>query len=232
MVGVSFYRSKESRFVGLITTLFALARPLESQANPNVLRVEDVLAIRTFADRQQVDLSSRGALLLPAGYVDGKRYPLVVRVYGGSNLSRAVNRYGLQAGIDNQQLLATRGYAVLLPDTPLGVGTPLADLAATVMPGVDAAVAAGIADPERLAITVHSYGGYSVLAILTQTTRFKAAVSSGGFSNLFSHYGDLRDDGSAYAVIGPSAIRGAWEGRRGSIAIGISQTRRSSIWIA
>jgi dipeptidyl aminopeptidase/acylaminoacyl peptidase len=142
----------------------------------------------------------RGALLMPANYIPGRRFPLVVKVYGGLRLSGRLNRFGLEPGIDNVQLLATRGYAVLLPDAPLRMGSPLADLAADVLPAVDTAIAMGIADPTRLALLGHSYGGYSVLAILVQTNRFKAAVSSGGFSNLFSQYGEMRDDGSAVGI--------------------------------
>jgi len=141
-----------------------------------------------------------GALLMPGNYEPGKRFPLVVKVYGGSRLSGRLNRFGFESGIDNLQLLSTRGYGVLLPDAPVRVGTPLEDLAATVMPGVDSAIALGLADPDRLALMGHSYGGYSVLAILVQTNRFKAAVSSGGFSNLISQYGAMREDGSAVGV--------------------------------
>ena len=142
----------------------------------------------------------RGALLMPANYEPGKRFPLIVKVYGGSLLSGRLNRFGLEPGIDNLQMLATRGYAVLLPDTPLRIGKPMSDLAADVLPAVDSVIAMGIADPTRLGLMGHSYGGYSVLAILVQTNRFKAAVSSGGFSNLFSQYGEMREDGSAVGI--------------------------------
>ncbi|HEU4996117.1 MAG TPA: alpha/beta fold hydrolase, partial [Gemmatimonadaceae bacterium] len=142
----------------------------------------------------------RGALLMPSNYEPGKRFPLLVKVYGGERLSSRMYRFGVEAGIDNLQLLATRGYAVLLPDTPLRVGSPMVDLAADVMPAVDSVIAMGIADPTRLALMGHSYGGYSVLAILVQTNRFKAAISSGGFSNLFSQYTQMREDGSAIGV--------------------------------
>jgi dipeptidyl aminopeptidase/acylaminoacyl peptidase len=142
----------------------------------------------------------RGALLMPSTYIPGRRFPLVVKVYGGSRLSGRLNRFGLEPGIDNVQLLATRGYAVLLPDAPLRVGSPMADLAADILPAIDTVIAMGIADPTRLAIMGHSYGGYSVLSILVQTNRFKAAISSGGFSNLFSQYGEMREDGSAVGI--------------------------------
>ncbi len=80
----------------------------------------------------------RGALLLPAGYQQGHRYPLVVVAYGGYYKSNYVYQFGLLDGcLDNMQLFATRGYAVLLPDAPLRVGTPMQDIAKTILPGVD-----------------------------------------------------------------------------------------------
>ena len=165
----------------------------------------------------------RGALLMPGNYEPGKRFPLVVKVYGGAMLSSRLNRFGLEPGIDNLHLLSTRGYGVLLPDAPLREGAPLEDLAAAILPGVDSAIALGLADPGRLALMGHSYGGYSVLALLVQTERFKVAVSSGGFSNLFTQYGVLREDGSAIGVgmleRGPGRMGGhPWELRDRYIA--------------
>ncbi len=164
------------------------------------------LAGRELGSSRLIDWTGRngeplqGALLLPAGYQAGRRYPLVVKVYGGSRLSNTVNRFGLQAGVDNLQLLATRGYAVLLPDAPTQVGTPAADIAGAVLSGIDAVVALGVADPERVAIMGHSYGGYSALAVAVQAPRVRAVISSGGFSNLFGQYTALREDGSAIGV--------------------------------
>lgn len=167
--------------------------------NPQVTRLAlgDTRLIQWAGPRGEV---LRGALLMPRNYEPGKRFPLVVKVYGGSSLSSRLNRFGLESGIENLQLLSTRGYGVLLPDAPTRVGTPMADLAADVLPALDSVVAMGLADPERLALIGHSYGGYSVLALLVQTNRFKAAVSSGGFSNLFSQYSTMRDDGSAIGI--------------------------------
>ena len=143
----------------------------------------------------------RGALLLPANYEEGKRYPLIVNVYGGSYRSTGVYRFGLSgSGVENLQILATRGYAVLLPDTPLRKGTPMQDLLKTVMPGVDRAVDLGIADPERLGVMGHSYGGYSTLSLIVQTTRFKAAVDSAGPANLLSFYGVMHKSGGAGGI--------------------------------
>jgi len=138
-----------------------------------------------------------GGLLLPAGYQQGKRYPLIVNPYGGAYRSATSYRFGLSgSGVENLQILATRGYAVLLPDTPLRKGTPMQDLLKTVMPGVDRVVELGIADSDRLGVMGHSYGGYSTLSLIVQTTRFKAAVDSAGPANLISFYGDLHKSGA------------------------------------
>jgi dipeptidyl aminopeptidase/acylaminoacyl peptidase len=143
----------------------------------------------------------QGALLLPADYQPGTRYPLVVNIYGGAYESRLLNRFGLSGtGVDNMQILATRGYAVFLPDTPLHQETPMQDILKTVMPGVDAVVSLGVADPDRLGVMGHSYGGYSTLALIVQTTRFRAAIDSAGISDLVSDYGYMDKTGADSSV--------------------------------
>lgn len=120
----------------------------------------------------------RGALLLPPGYREGTRLPLVVDVYGGENGSRFINSFALGGGTSNfnMHLLATRGFAVLKPDAPVSTGSTMTDIMRTVMPGVDAAIAQGFVDADRLAVMGQSYGSFNTLSIITQTPRFKAAV--------------------------------------------------------
>ena len=145
----------------------------------------------------------RGALLLPAGYQEGRRYPTVVFIYNGADLSDSVHSFGLRGyygGADNFQLLATRGYAVLLPDSPSDLKEQMRDIPKNILPGVDAAVAAGVADPDRLGVMGHSNGGYSTLALLTLTPRFRAAVMRAGLGNLVSFYGELGPGGETYGV--------------------------------
>jgi len=142
-----------------------------------------------------------GALLLPSAYEEGKRYPLIVWVYGGASGSNQLTHFGLSYGrVFNFQLLATRGYAVLLPDAPEHLGTPMMDLAKTVLPGIDKLVELGIADPDRLGIMGHSYGGYGVLALLVQTHRFKAAVEIDGYGDCIAIYGEMDNSGAAFAM--------------------------------
>lgn len=143
----------------------------------------------------------RGALLLPGNYQPGKRYPLIVNVYGGEIMSNRVNQFGFSwSPAANMQLLATNGYAVLLPDSVLHVGTPVADIAKCVLTGVNKVVEMGIADEERLGVMGWSYGGYNTLALIEQTTRFKAAISDAGFGNLFGNYAQMNGAGGAFYV--------------------------------
>ena len=143
----------------------------------------------------------RGTLLLPAQYQPGKRYPLIVQVYGNLPLSNLLNQFGLGGtGVENRQLFATRGYAIFYPDSHLRVGTPLQDIAKSVMPGVDKVIDLGIADPDRLGVMGTSYGGYNTLSLIVQTNRFKAAAITAGQGNLFSRYWQMAGDGSSFGI--------------------------------
>jgi dipeptidyl aminopeptidase/acylaminoacyl peptidase len=84
------------------------------------------------------------------------------------------------------------------------------------VPGVDKVIEMGIADPEALGVMGHSFGGYSTIAVITETTRFQAAMMSAGLANMFAGYGEMREDGTAYglAVIehGQFQVKGTpWE---------------------
>ena len=139
-----------------------------------------------------------GALLLPSDYQEGNRYPMVVWAYSGSRLSEHVDEFALgqYPGPLNMQLLATRGYAVFLPDSQRVKGSPMLGLAKAVLPGVNKVIELGIADPNRLAIMGHSGAAYSALAIIAQTNRFKAAVAISGFSDFSGFYGFMLKDGT------------------------------------
>jgi dipeptidyl aminopeptidase/acylaminoacyl peptidase len=159
-----------------------------------------------------------GGLLLPVGYKEGSHYPTIVSVYGGNLSSGDVNRFGfanIASGIYNMQLFATRGYAVFIPDAPVRPGKTAEDMAADVLPGLDKIIELGIADPQRLGLIGHNFGGYTALTLLTKTQRFQAAVMRSGFGDLASVYGELGDDGSAPGidwVVGQGGMRGApWE---------------------
>src|SRR5260370_30563974 len=76
----------------------------------------------------------------------------------------------------------------------------MADLAKTVLPGVDKVIELGIADADRLGVIGHSYGGYSTLSLLVQTKRFKAGMMIDGFGDLIASYGQMGLDGTAFGT--------------------------------
>lgn len=146
----------------------------------------------------------QGALLVPPGPRPPGGWPVVVYLYGDAALSNDLNKFGFNdhatMPYDNMQLLATRGIAVLRPDTRTRVGTPMTDLAACVLPALDRLVDSGIADQARLGVMGRSYGGYSVMALLVQTGRFKAAVAVCGQSNLLGVYREMEPAGTNWKI--------------------------------
>jgi acetyl esterase/lipase len=146
----------------------------------------------------------RSALLLPPGWIRGRPVPMIVYPYGGADRSLLINNFGFArvagAGVDNLHVLATRGYGILLPDAPVHTGTPMRDIARTVLSGVDEAVRLGYADPTRVGIIGHSYGGYTVYSLIVQTHRFKAAIAVAGFSDWVVLYSGMQDGGSSHGI--------------------------------
>ena len=139
-----------------------------------------------------------GALLLPAGYVQGHRYPLIIYQYPGANWSTRGNLFGFNffsSAVENWQFFATRGYAVLMADVPAKPETYMRDIAAAILPAIDKVIEMGICDPDRVGITGQSNGGYGVLSLIVQTNRFKAAVDRMGPGNLISQYLQMSESG-------------------------------------
>jgi dipeptidyl aminopeptidase/acylaminoacyl peptidase len=136
-----------------------------------------------------------GAVLVkPVGYQAGRRYPLILYIHGGP-ASQDQHELDLES-----QVLAAQGYAVLNVNYRGSAGRDQAFQRAIyadwghfevvdLLAGVDAAVAAGIADPARLGIGGWSYGGISTNYTIATDPRFKAAVSGAGSSLQHSMYG-------------------------------------------
>jgi dipeptidyl aminopeptidase/acylaminoacyl peptidase len=126
----------------------------------------------------------------PRNVRPGARLPMVLLVHGGPWSRDAWWLY------PEHQWLANRGYAVLSVNFrgSTGFGKAFVNAANLEWAGkmhddlidaVDWAVAAGIADPDRVAIMGTSYGGYSALVGLTFTPeKFACAVDIVGISNL------------------------------------------------
>jgi dipeptidyl aminopeptidase/acylaminoacyl peptidase len=144
----------------------------------------------------------QGWLTYPKDFDASKKYPLVVRVHGGP--SWAVQPYW-PTRWDYAMALPSQGYFVLQPNPRGSYGQGEKFTAANVkdfgygdfrdiLAGVDEAIKVAPVDPARLGITGWSYGGYMSMWGVTQTNRFRAAVSGAGLSNWQSYYGENKID--------------------------------------
>ncbi|HZP63635.1 MAG TPA: S9 family peptidase [Terriglobales bacterium] len=136
----------------------------------------------------------RGYLYRPLDYETGKKYPAILRPHGGPVWSYYAEFTHLA------QLFAANGYVVLYPN-PRGSTGRGENYAKAIfadwgnkdfqddMAMVDYAIAQGLVDPEKLGVGGWSYGGISTDFIITQTTRFKAAISGAGATKFDSMYG-------------------------------------------
>jgi dipeptidyl aminopeptidase/acylaminoacyl peptidase len=135
-----------------------------------------------------------GYLYKPLDYAPGKKYPAILRPHGGPVWAYYAEFTHLA------QLLAANGYVVLFPN-PRGSTGYGQDYTKAIfadwgnkdfqddMAMVDHAIAEGLVDPDKLGVGGWSYGGISTDFIITQTTRFKAAISGAGSALLASLYG-------------------------------------------
>jgi len=135
-----------------------------------------------------------GLLVRPADYVQGKKYPALIRIHGGPT-AQDVHSFQFE-----RQFFAADGYLVLAINYRGSVGRGAKWSEAIyqnwghkdvedILAGADYLVAAGLADPDRLGIGGWSYGGVLTDYVIASDTRFKAAISGAGSANHISLYG-------------------------------------------
>ena len=123
---------------------------------------------------------------------------MIVHLYAGDSPSLERDRFGFMADlVGNPQAYAAAGFAVFAPDLPLQSHDPLTEIANNTNEAVDALVASGLVDGNRIGLIGQSYGSYSVLSVLAQSRRYKAAVISAVVADLGTFYGHLTRNGSA-----------------------------------
>lgn len=159
----------------------------------------------TYKRDDGVELS--GTLYLPAGYDkdrDGP-LPLLMWAYPAEFTDAAVagqvvdteNRFVRPGGISHLFLL-TQGYAILDNPTMPIVGkegaepndTYIEQLSASAKAAVDAVVALGVADRDRIAVGGHSYGAFMTANLLAHTDLFKTGIArSGAYNRTLTPFG-------------------------------------------
>jgi dipeptidyl aminopeptidase/acylaminoacyl peptidase len=145
-----------------------------------------------------------GMLIYPPGKFEQKHLPMFTFIHGGP-----ADADGNHFEADWYQwaaLAATNGWLVFEPNyrgssgygdkflqqiVPVIVSRPGKDI----LEGVDALAKDGTADPDHLTIGGYSYGGYMTNWLITQTTRFKAAVTGAG---AVEHIGNWGNDDTTF----------------------------------
>ena len=140
-----------------------------------------------------------GMLMYPPGKFEAKNLPMFVFIHGGPQ--DADGNHFEADWYQWDRLAATAGWLVFEPNyrgstgygdkfalqiVPEIVSRPGKDI----LTGVDALVKDGIADPNQLAVGGYSYGGYMTNWLITQTTRFKAAVTGAGAVEHVANWGN------------------------------------------
>ena len=135
-----------------------------------------------------------GLLTMPVGYKAGTKAPMLLFIHGGPT-GQDEHRFA-----SDRQLFAAHGYAVLNVNYRGSTGRghaysevisadwgdkEVADLLAV----VDAAVATGRVDRDKMVVGGWSYGGILTDYMIASTDEFKAASSGAGTGNLFGMYG-------------------------------------------
>ena len=138
-----------------------------------------------------------GVLHKPADFDPAKKYPLFLVIHGGpTGVSRPV--LGFSRYYPVEQFLA-KGALVLEPNYrgSAGYGEAFRSLNVRnlgvgdmwdVMSGVDALIARGFVDPNRLGSMGWSQGGYISAFLTTNTARFKAISVGAGISDWTTYY--------------------------------------------
>ena len=196
------YRSINGRAMGDVVVMDAATRKttVVTDVNPE-LRGFALGALKPVSWRSFDGMEIWGLLLTPTNAAPGRKLPLLVYIHGGPGGGFTHGLFPqFMTGVSQvdpypTEVFASLGYAVLFPMPRGGAGYGEAGQRMIVdawgegdykdiMAGVDAMVAGGIADPDRLGVMGASYGGYMTNWIVTQTSRFKAASAGASISDL------------------------------------------------
>lgn len=155
------------------------------------LGATDVAQWKSSKDGLQID----GIVTRPVDFDPSHRYPFLLNPHGGPTGA------SLLSFNPTGQVMAANGYLVLEPNFRGSTGRGERFESANRndwgdgdykddMSGVDAMIAHGWADPQRMGAFGWSYGGYMTFWIDTQTDRFKAISPGAGLPDLYSMYAE------------------------------------------
>ncbi|HEY0065822.1 MAG TPA: prolyl oligopeptidase family serine peptidase, partial [Flavisolibacter sp.] len=149
---------------------------------------EELFRWKTFDGKE-----STGILYKPEDFDSTRKYPMLIYFY--EKMSDNMYHYVAPAPTTsrlNIPFFVSRGYLVFTPDISYTKGHPARDAYNYIVSGAQALARRKWVDAKNIGIQGQSWGGYQVLALLTQTPMFKAAWAGAPVANMFSAYGGIR----------------------------------------
>lgn len=134
----------------------------------------------------------KATLFKPDNFDPSKKYPMIVYIY--ERLSQNLHTFVTpQPGTSiNIAHYVSNGYLILTPDIVYTVGYPGQSALKCVLPAIEAVVQKGFVNEGAIGIQGHSWGGYQIAYMVTQTNRFKAAEAGAPVGNMTSAYSGIR----------------------------------------
>ena len=149
-----------------------------------------------------VELS--GLLYLPLDYEPGQRLPTLIWAYPreysdagtAGQVRSAPNAFAFYTA-NSPLLFLTQGYAVLMNATMPVVGDPetmndtfVEQIFEAAKAAVDTLVERGVADPDRMLVSGHSYGAFMTASLLAHSDLFAAGIArSGAYNRTLTPFG-------------------------------------------
>ncbi|HEY0809340.1 MAG TPA: prolyl oligopeptidase family serine peptidase [Longimicrobiales bacterium] len=144
----------------------------------------------------------QGILAIPDDYKQGEKRPMIVTFYEKN--SQNLNRYNMPSFLGSLGSIpagvVTNGYLTMLPDVHFNTRTSHADMLEAVEIATKKVIEMGYADPTRIGVHGHSYGGEGAAYISTQSKLFAAVGMGAGVTDLTSDF--LQPWGWTYDVKG------------------------------
>ena len=134
----------------------------------------------------------QATLYKPENFDPKKKYPMMVYIY--ERLTQNVNRFVNPAPGHNINVsyYVSNGYLVLEPDIVYTTGYPGQSALKCVLPAIQAVVDRGVVDEKAIGIQGHSWGGYQIAYMVTQTNRFRAVEAGAPVADMISAYDGIR----------------------------------------
>jgi dipeptidyl aminopeptidase/acylaminoacyl peptidase len=134
----------------------------------------------------------KATLYKPENFDPTKKYPMLVYIY--ERLTQNVNNYiePRPTNVISVPYYVSNGYLVLEPDIVYTVGYPGQSALKCVLPAVQEIVDKGFVDEQAIGIEGHSWGGYQIAYMITQTNRFRAVEAGAPVANMTSAYDGIR----------------------------------------